>query len=163
MSVLVILIDGNRLKINIDNCNWDYQPTCVCDQWTLAKIGRFWHFTLNFFKNWQYVLVCKLYRGVPLFRYSIILKSSSIKYSICRKSSYARSNLKKYIKKNFHRTRVSGNRVPCKNFFYKCDCSIFREPYSNVFKPYSDVLKPYSGVFLQIFLEVWLTHIHGAL
>ena len=38
-----------------------------------------------------------------------------------------------------------------KKNFYKCDCSIFREPYSGVFKPYSDVLKPYSGVFLQIF------------
>ena len=48
-----------------------------------------------------------------------------------------------------------------KKNFYKCDCSIFREPYSGVFKPYSgvfkpysDVLKPYSGVLLQIFLEV---------
>ena len=91
---------------------------------------------------------------MPLFRYSIILKSSSIKYSICKKSSYTRSSLKKNIKKNFHGTRVSGNRVPCKKNFYKCNCSIFREPYSGVFNPYSDVLKPYSGVFLQIFLEV---------
>ena len=32
---------------------------------------------------------------------------------------------------------------------YKCDCPIFRVPYSGVFKPYSDVLKSYSGVFLQ--------------
>ena len=66
-------------------------------------------------------------------------------------------------KKNFHGTRVPGNRVPCKKKFYKCGCSIFRDPYSGVFKPYSDILKPYSGVFLQIFLEVWLAHIHGAL
>ena len=29
---------------------------------------------------------------------------------------------------------------------YKCDCPIFKEPYSGVFKPYSDVLKPYSDV-----------------
>ena len=36
----------------------------------------------------------------------------------------------------------------CK-IFYKCDCTIFRVPYSGVFKPYSDVLKSYSGVFLQ--------------
>ena len=32
---------------------------------------------------------------------------------------------------------------------YKCDCPIFRVPYSGVFKPYNDVLKSYSGVFLQ--------------
>ena len=36
----------------------------------------------------------------------------------------------------------------CK-IFYKCDCPIFRVPYSGVFKPYSDVLKSYNGVFLQ--------------
>ena len=43
---------------------------------------------------------------------------------------------------------------------YKCDHSIFREPYSGVFKPYSgvfkpysDVLKPYNDVFLQ-FMEL---------
>ena len=54
-------------------------------------------------------------------------------------------------------------------FFYKCDCPIFREPYSGifkpysgVFKPYSDVLKPYSGVFLQIFFCV-ITPFQGAL
>ena len=29
LSVLVILIDGNRLKINTDDYNWDYLPTCV--------------------------------------------------------------------------------------------------------------------------------------
>ena len=79
------------------------------------EFGGFWHFTLNFFKNWQYTPVCKLYRSVPLFRHSIILKLSSIKYSIYRKSSYARSNLKK--KKKLHGTRVSGNRVPCKKIF----------------------------------------------
>ena len=39
-----------------------------------------------------------------------------------------------------------------KFFFYKCDCPIFKEPYSGVLKPYSDDLKPYSGVFRQIFL-----------
>lgn len=100
-------------------------------------------------KIWQYAPICKLYRSVPLFRYSIILKSSSIKYSICRKSSYARSNLKKYNKKKFHGTRKSGNRVPCKKKFCKCHCPIFREPYSGVCKLYSDVLNPYSGVFLQ--------------
>ena len=38
LSVLVILIDGNKLKINTDDYNWDYLPTCVWDQWTLAKI-----------------------------------------------------------------------------------------------------------------------------
>ena len=32
---------------------------------------------------------------------------------------------------------------------YKCDCPIFRVPYSGIFKPYIDVLKFYSGVFLQ--------------
>ena len=69
---------------------------------------------LIFLKNWQYVPVCKLYRGVPLFRYSITLKLSSIKYSIRRKSSYTRSNFKK---KNLHGTRLSGNRVPCKKKF----------------------------------------------
>ena len=50
-----------------------------------------------------------------------------------------------------------------KKKIYKCDRLIFRESYSGVFNPYSDVLKPYSGVFLQIFLEVWLANIHGAL
>ena len=75
----------------------------------------FWHFTINFKKkNWQYAPVCRLYRGVPLFRYSITLKSSSIKYSIRIKSSYTRSNFKK---KNLHGTRLSGNRVPCKKKF----------------------------------------------
>ena len=49
---------------------------------------------LIFKKNWQYAPVLKPYRGVPLFRYSITLKSSSIKYSIHRKSTYSRSNLK---------------------------------------------------------------------
>ena len=62
---------------------------------------------LIFLKNWQYAPVCKLYRGLPLFRYSITLKSSSIKYSICRKSSYTQSNLTK--KKKLHGTRVPGN------------------------------------------------------
>ena len=38
----------------------------------------------------------------------------------------------------------------CK-IFDKCDCPIFRVPYSGVYKPYSDVLKSYSGVFLQKF------------
>ena len=46
--------------------------------------------------------------------------------------------------------------------FYKCDCPIFRESYSGVFKLYRDVLEPYSGVFLQIFYK-WLPHIQGAL
>ena len=60
-------------------------------------MGDFGILPLIFLKNWQYTLVCKLYRGMPLFRYSITLKSSSIKYSIRRKSSYNRSNLKKKI------------------------------------------------------------------
>ena len=75
-------------------------PTATIEQaFSTMKVRRLWHFTLNLKKkkkkNWQYAPICKLYRSVPLFRYSIILKSSSIKYSICRKSSYARSNLKK--------------------------------------------------------------------
>ena len=41
-----------------------------------------------------------------------------------------------------------------KKKIYKCNCPIFREPYSGVFKPYSDVLNPYSGVFLQKILYV---------
>ena len=105
-------------------------------------------------KNWQYAPVCKLYRGVPLFRYSITLKSSSIKYSIRRKLSYTRSNFKKKKKikikicmeLDFQEIEFHAKK------FYKCDRPIFRESYSGVFKPYSDVLKPYSGVFLQNFL-----------
>ena len=61
------------------------------------SMGDFGILPLIFKKNWQYTLVCKLYRGMPLFRYSITLKSSSIKYSIRRKSSYNRSNFKKKI------------------------------------------------------------------
>ena len=36
---------------------------------------------------WQYAPVFKLYRGVPLFRYLMILKSSYLKYSIMLKPS----------------------------------------------------------------------------
>ena len=100
-------------------------------------------------KNWQYAPVCKLYRGVPLFQYSITLKSSSIKYSIRRKLSYTRSNFKKKkfcMELDFQEIEFHAKK------FYKCDRPIFRESYSGVFKPYSDVLKPYSGVFLQNFL-----------
>ena len=110
----------------------------------------FWHFTLNFFiKNWQYAPICKLYRGVPLFRYLITLKSSSIKYSIRIKSSYTRSNFKK---KKFAWNSTFRKSSSMQKKIYKCDRPIFREFYSGVFKPYSDVLKPYSGVFLQNFL-----------
>ena len=112
--------------------------------------GGFWHFTLNFFKkNWQYTLVCKLYRGVPLFQYSITLKSSSIKYSIRRKSSYNRSN---FLKKKFAWNSTFRKSSSMQKNFYKCDCPIFKESYSGVFNSYSDVLKPYSGAFLQNFL-----------
>ena len=102
-------------------CQHASKRTC-----SLSYLGNSGILPLILKKNWQYAPVCKLYKSVPLFWYSIILKSSSIKYSICRKSSYARSNLKKNKnKKNFHGTRVSGNRVPCKKKFYKCNC-----PYS---------------------------------
>ena len=131
---------------------------CQFDCNSAQSYGRFWHFTLNFFLNWQYTPIRKPYRGVPLFQYSITLKSSSIKYSICRKSSYARSNLKKNkkikikikicIELEFQEIEFHAKII------YKCDRPIFKEPYSGVFKPYSDVLKPYSSVFLQIFLLV---------
>ena len=91
---------------------------------------------------------------MSLFRYSITQKSSSIKNSICRKLSYARLNLKNKNKKNKIAWNSSFRKSSSmqKNF-YKCDRSIFREPYSDLFKPYSDILKPYSGVFLQIFYK----------
>ena len=96
----------------------------------------FWHFTLNLKKkNWQYAPVCRLYRGGPLFRYSITLKSSSIKYSIRIKSSYTRSNFKK---KNLHGTRLSGNRVPCK-------------------KKFISMIAPYSGSPIVAFLSPIVT------
>ena len=95
--------------------------------------GDFGNLSLNFFfLNWQYAPVCKLYRGVPLFWYSITLNQVSMKYSISRKSSYARSNLKR--KKKLHRTRVSGNRVPCK-------------------KKFISVIAPYSGSLIVAFLS----------
>ena len=113
------------------------------------EFGGFWHFTLNFLKNWQYVPICKLYRSVPLFRHSITLKSSSIKYSIYRKSSYARSKLKKKKKIAWNSSFRKSSSM--QKIFYKCNHPIFKELYSGDFKPYCDVLKPYSGVFLQIF------------
>ena len=51
------------------------------------KIWKIQPFAFIQQKNWQYVLVCKLYKCVSLFRNAITLKSS-----------YVRSNLK--IKKN---------------------------------------------------------------
>ena len=41
-----------------------------------------------------------------------------------------------------------------KNFFYKCDCPIFREPYSSVFKPYSDVSNPIVAFSCKFFVNV---------
>ena len=67
-----------------------------------------------------------------------------MKYSISRKSSYAQSNLKINFKKNCIELEFQESSSLQKKF-YKCDCPIFREPYSGV-------LKPYSGVFLQNFL-----------
>ena len=42
----------------------------------MHRIGRFQPFALNFLKNQQYAPIQKLYRDMPLFRYSITLKSS---------------------------------------------------------------------------------------
>ena len=100
-------------------------------------------------KNWQYAPICELYRDMSLFRYSITLKSSSIKYPICKKSSYTRSNFKK---KKFAWNSTFRKSSSRQKKIYKCDCPLYRESYSGVFKPYSDILKPYSGVFLQNFL-----------
>ena len=89
-----------------------------------------------FKKNWQYALVSKLYRGVPLFQYSITLKLS-----------YARSNYKKKKKKKIAWNLSSWSSSSMQFFFFFLVWSLhtrFRELYS-------DILKPYSGVFLQIF------------
>ena len=40
------------------------------------EFWRFWHFTPFLKKIWQYAPVSKLYRGVALFRNSILSKSS---------------------------------------------------------------------------------------
>ena len=91
-------------------------------------------------QNWQYVPVCKLYRSMPLFRYSIILKSSSIKYSICRKSSYARSNFKK------------------KNFFKKISMELeFQEIEFHAKFFFINVIAPYSGSPIVAFLSPIVT------
>ena len=116
------------------------------ERWLI--LGDFGILPLILKKNWQYAPVCKLYRGVPLFRYLITLKSSLIKYSIRRKSSYTRSNFKK---KKFAWNSTFRKSSSMQKKIYKCDRPIFRESYSGVFNPYSDVLKPYSGVFLQNF------------
>ena len=42
----------------------------------MHRIRRFQPFALNFLKNQQYAPIQKLYRDMPLFRYSITLKSS---------------------------------------------------------------------------------------
>ena len=79
----------------------------------------------------------------PCFDSRLPSNRVSMKYLISSKSSYARSNQKKIcIELEFHAKK-----------FYKCDCPIFRESYSGVFKPYCDVLNPYSGVFLQFFCK----------
>ena len=51
------------------------------------KEGDFSLFAPIFKNIWQYVIVLKQYRFVPLFRNSILLKSSFSKNSIGRKSS----------------------------------------------------------------------------
>ena len=83
-------------------------------------------------KNWQYAPVCKLYRGVPLFRYLITLKSSLIKYSIRRKSSYTRSNLKKKKKIAWNSRSWSSSSILI---------ATFNKTYNGVLKPYSGVLE----------------------
>ena len=61
--------------------------TLRADVWATQLIGGFWPFALSGKNIWHNAPISKLYRGVPLFEYSITQKASYLNNSTMKKPS----------------------------------------------------------------------------